>query len=268
MIDLHSHILPGIDDGASSEVVSIEMARMAVADGITDMACTPHVLAGKYPNTSETILPAIEALQKTLDRHGIPLKLHSGADIHIAPDLAERLAGGNIPTLNFSRYFLLEPPHEVLPPRLKQFAARTLEAGFIPIITHPERLLWAHRHFDVIQQLNDLGCPLQITADSILGGFGSGARKLAERIVKDGRMVLFATDAHSEKWRKPLMSQAYKTVSELVGGDEAEHMFHHRPADILANADLNAGARPPKPAPSGEGQASFARRVIEHVLRG
>lgn len=172
MIDLHSHILPGLDDGSPNVGVSIEMARLAVADGITHMACTPHVMLGKYPNRSSNILPAVSALQAELDVRDIKLALMAGADVHVAWDLPDRLAAREIPTLNASRYFLLEPPHEILPPNLEKLASRLIDAGFIPVITHPERLMWIKNHYNVIERLYDMGCPLQLTAESITGGFG------------------------------------------------------------------------------------------------
>ncbi|TIP05731.1 MAG: capsular biosynthesis protein [Mesorhizobium sp.] len=266
MIDLHSHILFGLDDGAPDMATSLEMARMAVADGITHMACTPHVVPGSYPNSSATILPAMQALQAMLDAQQIPLKLYCGADVHIAPNLVERLANGDIPTLNGSRYLLLEPLHEVLSPKLEDLAARLLEAGFVPIITHPERLLWAERHFDVIRRLADVGCPLQITAGAVVGGFGLPARRLAEKILKEGRASVVASDAHGATWRRPVMSKAYRAVADQAGEDEAERLFRSRPAAILADAEpglvmpaRRAGMRPQ----SGHGAA---RRFIDRMF--
>ena len=237
MIDLHSHILSGLDDGAPDMATSVAMASMAVADGATHMACTPHIFPGKYANSAANIVPAIQALQATLDERKIPLKLFCGADVHVAPDLVERLAAGEVPTLNRSRYFLLEPPHEVLPPKLEDLAVRLLEAGFVPIVTHPERLLWAGRHFEVIRRLADLGCPLQITAGSVLGGFGPAAKELAEKILDEGRASFFASDGHGTRWRKPLLSKACETVARRVGDEEAQQMFLYRPAAILADAE-------------------------------
>lgn len=256
MIDLHSHILPGIDDGAANVDVSIEMARMAVADGITHMACTPHIFPGKYENSSAIILPAIQSLQATLNEQNIPLQLVCGADVHIALNLVDRIQAGEVPTLNSTRYFLLEPPHEVLPPRLVDLAAQMLDAGLVPIITHPERLLWVGRHYDVIVKLADLGCPLQITAGSILGDFGDAARKLAQRILTEGRAGIFASDAHGTGRRRPILSEAYKYVAEQRGEEEAEQMFHLRPAAILANEALNI----PMPSRRGRERQKSDRR--------
>lgn len=169
MIDLHSHILPGLDDGSPDLAMSLEMARLAVADGTTHMACTPHVMPGVYENATPNIAEAVQALELELHRAAIPLTLYVGADVHLAPDLPDRLRLGTVPTLNGSRYFLFEPPHHILPPRLEDFAARLIGAGFVPILTHPERLTWIKANYDVIERLNTLGCLIQLTADSVTG---------------------------------------------------------------------------------------------------
>lgn len=267
MIDLHSHILSALDDGATDVATSVEMARMAVADGITHMACTPHIFPGKYENSAATILPAMHSLQAMLDAQSIPLTLCCGADVHIAPNLIERLKNGEVPTLNGTRYFLLEPPHEILPPRLEDFATRLLEAGFVPIITHPERLSWASRHFDVIQRLSDLGCPLQLTADSLTGAFGSAARQLCERILKEGRASFFASDAHGVSWRKPGLSGAYAMIAEQFGQEEAERMFSHRPAAILSNAEPAAVLPSPRGIVGAAAGQGFTRRLVDRIFR-
>ena len=238
MIDLHSHILPGIDDGASNIEVSIEMARIAVADGITHMACTPHIFPGKYDNNSAMILPAIEALQSVLDDKKVALKLMCGADAHVSIDLIDRIRLGEIPTLNGSRYFLLEPPHEVLPPRLPELAEKALLAGYVPIITHPERLLWGERHYEVFIKLSDMGCLLQLTAGSLLGDFGSLAKRIAERILTDGRAGIVATDTHGIKYRKPILSSAYRDIATKIGKSEAEELFVKRPMAIVSDQEI------------------------------
>lgn len=124
MIDLHSHILPGLDDGSPNLAESLEMARLAVADGTTHMACTPHIMPGVYRNQTANIVSAMQGLERALRDAAIPLTLYIGADVHVAPDLQGQLSSGNVPTLNKSRYFLFEPPHHILPPRLEDLALR------------------------------------------------------------------------------------------------------------------------------------------------
>ncbi|MDS4069917.1 MAG: CpsB/CapC family capsule biosynthesis tyrosine phosphatase, partial [Candidatus Competibacter sp.] len=120
MIDLHCHLLPGIDDGAPDLAISLAMARIAAADGIEVVACTPHIYPGLYENNGPAIRRAVSELQAHLDEAAIPLRLTYGADTHIAPDLVAGLREGRVPSLHGSRYFLLEPPHHVAPPRLEE----------------------------------------------------------------------------------------------------------------------------------------------------
>ena len=130
MIDLHSHILPGIDDGAETLDVSLAMARAWVADGVSVVACTPHITPRIYRNTGPGIRQGIAALQAELDREGIPLRLVSGADNHIMPDMAGGLAAGNLLSLADSRYVLVEPPHHIMPQRLDDVFFSLMVAGY------------------------------------------------------------------------------------------------------------------------------------------
>ncbi|MFA6031722.1 MAG: CpsB/CapC family capsule biosynthesis tyrosine phosphatase [Myxococcota bacterium] len=238
MIDLHSHILPGLDDGPSDVAESLEMARQAVADGTTHMACTPHVMPGMYQNGTQNISRAVHSFHQALRRADIPLALYVGADVHIAPDLPDQLALGDVPTINGSRYFLFEPPHHVLPPRLEELAARLINAGFIPILTHPERLTWLKANYDVIERLNAAGCLIQLTADSIVGAFGRSALYYSEKLIGEGRVDIIASDAHGSTRRRPGLSRAVVAAAKLCGDDEVYNMVVKRPGDILANRPL------------------------------
>ncbi|QND65767.1 capsular biosynthesis protein [Mesorhizobium loti] len=238
MIDLHSHILPGLDDGSPSLAESLEMARLAVADGTTHMACTPHVLPGVYKNATQNIAEAVQALELELRRAAIPLSLYVGADIHIAPDLPDRLMLGTVPTLNGSRYFLFEPPHHILPPRLEDLAARLINVGFVPILTHPERLTWIKANYDVVERLNALGCLIQLTADSVIGAFGRTALYFSEKLLDEGRVDIIASDTHGAGRRRPGLSQAVVAIANRCGEDEAYNMAVKRPDAILRNQPL------------------------------
>jgi protein-tyrosine phosphatase len=126
------------------------MARAAVADGIRIAACTPHILPGVYPNTGPAIRSAILELQGELDRDEIPLLLVPGADVHAFPDLIAGLKTGRILSIGKSRYFLLEPPQDVLPPRFDGFIQDLTDAGYVPVITHPERMSWLDSRYDFL----------------------------------------------------------------------------------------------------------------------
>lgn len=233
MIDLHCHLLPGIDDGARDLETSLAMARIAAADGITTIACTPHILPGVYNNSGPAIRAAIVSLQHALDEAGIAVRLVSGADAHVTPALGAQLRDGRALSLNDTRYFLLEPPHHVLPPRLEDHVFGLQAAGFVPILTHPERLTWLDQHYDLAKRLVYSGVLMQITAGSLTGRFGRRAHYWAERMLDEGFCHLLATDAHDPVQRVPLLAEARDHAARRVGPEEAMHLVLTRPQGIV-----------------------------------
>ena len=246
MIDLHCHILPGIDDGASDWSVAMEMAKLYVADGVTVVACTPHILPGLYHNSGPQIREATLALQQALDREGIRLRLVTGADVHMAPDLIAGLRAGRLLSLADSRYVLVEPPHHVAPVRMEHFFFDLVVAGYVPILTHPERLSWINSHYSDIQRLIRGGVWMQITAGSLTGAFGRTAQYWANRMLDEGCVHVLATDAHDTRRRPPHLSAGRDLAAKRVGAEEAEHLVVIRPQGILDNM---LPAALPMPAP-------------------
>jgi protein-tyrosine phosphatase len=259
MIDLHSHILPGIDDGATDLSTSIGMARAWVADGVTAVACTPHILPGLYHNTGPQIRRAVENLQRVLDDENIPLRLVSGADAHIVSDFVSGLRSGRLLSLADTRYVLVEPPHHVAPPRLEQFFFGVMSAGYVPILTHPERLTWIEPNYTTIKRLARRGVWMQITAGSLTGSFGRSARYWAERMLDEGCVNILATDAHNLRSRPPKLSEGREVAARRLGAAEAEHLVVNRPQGILANV---APSSTPMPAPI------FSSSEVAYVEKG
>ena len=235
MFDLHSHILPAIDDGAAHEGQSLEMARMYAAQSVQCVACTPHILPGVYHNTGPQIRQAVEALQARIDAEGIPLLLVPGADNHIIPDFVGGLRSGTLLAIADSRYALVEPPHHTAPARLGELFFNILVAGYVPILTHPERLTWIESRFDLIQELAARGVWMQITAGSLAGAFGRRPKYWAERMICEGMVQLLATDAHDTQKRPPDLMVGYRAAERLVGAEEAHHLVATRPRSILFN---------------------------------
>lgn len=245
MIDLHCHLLPGIDDGASDLTTSLAMARIAAEDGITVTACTPHIYPGMYDNHGPAIRRAVVELQIRLEEAGIPLHLTFGADTHIAPDLVAGLRAGRLPTLHDSRYFLLEPPHHVAPPRLAEMVFDLLAAGYVPVITHPERLSWIEDRYEIFVELARRGAWLQVTAGSMTGRFGKAARYWGERLLDEGWVHILATDAHGVDRRPPLLAEGRRVAERWVGTGEALHLVETRPQGILDNLQPERLQAPP-----------------------
>lgn len=272
MIDLHSHLLPGIDDGAPDVNVALAMARAFVADGITVVACTPHILPGLYPNTGADILRRVAWLQSVLDDHAIALRVVAGADNHMVPDFVAGLQSGHLLPLHNSRYVLVEPPHHNAPPRMEEFFFDLLANGYVPILTHPERLSWINQRYRAIERLADAGVWMQITAGSVLGAFGRNARHWAERMLDEGRAHIFATDAHDLTKRPPNLSAALQMVADRVGSAEAENLFFVRPRGILLNeppSELPAPVRrvPAKPTAHTDSSPTVRARGLWRIFQ-
>lgn len=255
MIDLHSHILPGIDDGSRSLDMSLDMARMAVDSGITTMACTPHIYPGLYMNDTAGIVAARDALQRALDDKGIPLKLTTGADVHLVPGLLDGLRRGIVPCLHGTRYLLLEPSHHVAPPRFQESVFQLVAAGYVPVITHPERLTWVEDNYAVFGDLVRQGAWMQVTAGALTGVFGPRAKYWGERFLGDGLTHIIASDCHSSGRRSPVaMDKAAEIARRMVGKEEAALLVRGRQQKILANAMPSTVPAPPRAeAPAKKG---------------
>ena len=233
MIDLHCHLLPGLDDGAPDLATSLTMARQAVDQGVTVIACTPHILPGVYHNHGPDIRSATRLLQDALNREGIALQLETGADVHMAPNFVAGLTSGELLTLADSRYVLVEPPHHVAPPQLEDFFFNLVTAGYVPILTHPERLSWMPSRYDTIKKLVQTGVWMQVTAGSFTGAFGRTALYWAVRLLDEGCVHLIASDAHDAERRPPDLALGRESVEKRVGAQEAEHLVFTRPMGIL-----------------------------------
>jgi len=258
MIDLHCHLLPGIDDGAADEATSLEMARIAAADGIRVVACTPHIYPGLYENDAAGIRARTRALQRRLHEEGIALALDVGADLHLTPELLGRLRSKTAPTIAGSRYFLLEPPHTVAPPRFAETVFDFVAAGYVPVVTHPERLSWIGRHYELFTQLVRSGVWMQVTAGSLVGRFGRRAKSVAERMLDDGLVHLLATDAHGTRHRAPLLAEGRLAAEKRVGAEEARRLVVDRPQAILD--DRPPGEVPAVPLLAIDGRGKHAAR--------
>ena len=247
MIDLHCHMLPGIDDGAPDRGVALAMARCAVADGITVTACTPHIYPGMYENDREGIQRAIEAFRQVLAEEGIGLELVIGADTHLAPDLLQGIRESRVPTLNGSRYLLLEPPHHSVPPRFEESVFQLRAAGIVPVITHPERLSWIESHYQVFERLVHAGAWMQVTSGALTGRFGKRPQYWGERMLDEGLVHILATDSHHIDRRPPLLAEGRDAAAQRVGAEEAEKLVSTRPRAILNDEPTENVPMPVRP---------------------
>jgi len=241
LVDIHCHLLPGLDDGPSDWQESLAMAELAAADGIGTIVAPPHQLGGNGHVEAAAIGDSVRQFQDVLDRRGVRLRVLPGADVRIAPELVKKIRGGEVLTLaDRRRHVLLELPHEVYLP-LDRVLAELSAAGLCGILSHPERNAGILRRPDVVRGLLDAGCLLQVTAGSLLGAFGPAVEQLAERLVCQGMAHFVATDAHGVRVRRPLLRAAFERVAELAGLDAARRLCVDNPACVAAGRHVASG---------------------------
>jgi len=242
-VDIHCHLLPGIDDGAKSWDDSLAMARMAVADGIDTIVVTPHQLGGFSQNHGEAIRERTEELAQLLAKHEIPLAVLPGADVRIESGMIALVQQGEVLSLaDHRRHILLELPHELYFP-LDRLLSELGAAGMVGILSHPERNAGIMAKPAIVGPLVDAGCLMQITAGSLLGTFGPQSQSVAERLASDGLVHFVSTDAHGLKSRRPQLTAAHRRMAELVGSVLADQCCRDNPAAVAAGRPVAAGRR-------------------------
>lgn len=246
MIDLHCHMLPGIDDGAPDLPTALEMARIAVRDGIAMTACTPHIYPGLYDNTGAQIMQEVQAFRTRLQEADIPLEITYGADIQLVPELVHGLRSGHMPTLHGTRYFLFEPPHHTVPVGFSHLIFDLLASGYRPVITHPERLTWLdEKHYDWFVDAARAGAWIQLTDGAVTGRFGRRPKYWGEKFLGDGLVHILATDAHDPEHRPPLLAEGRAAAEPYIGADEAELLVTGRPQAVIENREPREIPPPP-----------------------
>lgn len=216
MIDLHTHILPGIDDGARTLEDALDMARAFVDEGVTAVGATPHV-RDDYPTSAETMLQAVATLQRVLDEEAIPLVLLPGAEV--AVEWVARLHDTELRRLTLAasgRYLLVETPYHGWPAAIVEQLRRLLAAGFTPVLAHPERNPIVQATPSLLAPLVEGGMLVQVTAASLDGRLGKASRVTGHRLVAAGLAHLLASDAHAAHVRAAGLLTAIDTLQDAA----------------------------------------------------
>lgn len=220
LVDIHAHILPNIDDGSPTLAASLDLARAAVADGITHALMTPHHLNGRYVNHKQDVIKLTDEFQAKLKQEEIPLTVFPSQEVRLSSDIPEALEEDDILFCDEEgKYMLLEMPSEDVPLYAKDMTYRLLGMGIIPIIVHPERNAKILDHPEVLQEFLEQGCLTQVTASSYVGVFGKRVADFSERLVVAGQVATFASDVHTLTKRESKMIAAYEKLAKQMGND-------------------------------------------------
>jgi protein-tyrosine phosphatase len=243
MIDIHSHVLAGLDDGARSFEESVAMIRIAAETGTTDLVASPHANLD-FQFNPERVEERLAELQQTSGA----LRLHCGCDFHLYFDnIHDALAHPSKYTINHKRYLLVEFPDLLIAKSTPEVFAQLLDSGMTPVITHPERNFLLHKRMEEMESWIESGCLVQVTAQSLLGRFGADARNVARQLMKRGLVHFIASDAHDAEDRTPRLDLAYKHVAGRYGRERAELLFVTNPLAVIEGEPL-----PEQPAPEAD----------------
>lgn len=213
MVDLHCHLLPGIDDGSKSLEISLRLAREAAENGVTHALLTPHHMNGRYVNHKKDVIQKTNEFQKQINAHNIPLTVFPGQEVRINGQLLEALDEDDILFADTAgKYMMLEFPDDDVPHYTNRMIFDLQQRGIIPVIVHPERNTRIMAEPDLIYQLLEKGCLSQITASSYVGTFGKKVENFSRQLIEAGQGYVFASDAHDLPERKYEMRQAFKKL--------------------------------------------------------
>lgn len=237
MIDSHCHILPGIDDGSKNMEQSLEMAKIAVADGIKTIVATPHIHLGRFDNDLNLIKTTLDEFKEQLKANDIPLDIRIGAEVHIDPEVMVLIAQGLIPfagTLDGFKVMLLEFPFTHIPPGSDKFVAWLKQKGIKAMIVHPERNREIRESITKLQAFIQQDCLIQITSSSLLGTFGEDTKACAEELLRYDWVSIIASDAHNTKSRPPKLKAAREAAALIVGEEASWKLVRDNPAEYLS----------------------------------
>lgn len=238
-IDLHSHILPALDDGAGDMKKAREMLRIAYEEGIREIIATPHFFASRKSASIERIRETIEEVHKEMENWGFHIKLYSGNEIYYRSEVEELLEQGQICTLADSQYVLVEFDPMTEYSYLRDGILKLDSYGYIPILAHTERYECLFQKKERLQRVKDHGGLIQVNASSFLGGMFDEVSRRARYIMKNQLLDFVGTDAHSTGKRSPRMQETAAYLYRKLGKERTEEILFKNPKAVLANQRIS-----------------------------
>lgn len=236
MIDIHNHIIPGVDDGSKDIETSIKMLEIAEADGIKTIAATPHYLRGRYEAPYETVLKMVNLLQNEARNRGLKIEIIPGQEILIDNNTIKDYKEKKIGCINKTKYMLVELPMDKIPDYALDMIYELRLLNIKPILAHPERYEYIINNISTINEFANEGCLFQINTGSITGIFGNKVQKTAEKLIKHRFCNFIASDSHSINRRRP----GFKAALDIIQKEDSyfPDMLNINTNNLVNNKDI------------------------------
>ena len=234
MIDIHSHLLYGIDDGPKTKDESLDMLKIAAKDGISTIIATPHYIYGANRYSKETLIDHYEEIREAIVEEKIPIDLLLGNEMFLDEYVVEAILSGDCLTLGDSPFVLVEYYQHAAVHSIKPILYELMLKHYQPIIAHVERFIHNKNDVNRLKELQEWGCLFQINASSITHPRNGVEKKLILHMIEEDMIQFIASDAHNTKKRKPNLKNAYTIVSKKIGQDMADHVFIKNPQMLLS----------------------------------
>lgn len=236
-IDIHSHILPFMDDGARDEKMSLAMLRIAESEGITDIIVTPHYRQGHYKGERKDVEQALSKMREVMKEEGIHINLYPGNEIYYRSELEEKLDSGALSTMNDTEYVLVEfsPMEDFM--YIRSAVEELLSIGYTPIIAHVERIQCIEKKTEHARTLKRMGCELQVNASSIVGEAGFRSKHFTQKLLKEELVDYVGTDAHNVEKRPPKMKKCAEMLYRKYDREYVEAILCRNAAKRLLAED-------------------------------
>ena len=238
MIDIHTHIIPNIDDGSKSVEETFTLLKEAVKEGFTDVILTPHYIK-EYYETNTTIRKYwVDSINETLIKLKLPIKVHIGNEIYVCEDMDELIYYKKVSTLNDSKYVLFELPMNTSIKYLDEIIFKIFNLDLVPILAHPERYRYIQINIDLAKKIREKGVLFQCNYGSILGLYGEHAKKAVIKLLKDNLVDFVATDVHAPNSIYSSVNEGLKKIERIIGKGQLEQMTTINPKKVILNEDL------------------------------
>ena len=232
-IDIHSHILPHLDDGASDMETALAMLRIAAAEGISDIIVTPHYRSGRFRGDRRQTDKVLADVRAAMKEEGIPINLYPGCEIYYRSELEEKLESGVLSTMNDTEYVLVEfSPMEDIS-YIRSAVDELFSIGYTPILAHVERIQCIAKKIEYARQLKKIGCELQVNASSIMGATGFWDKRFVHKLLKEELVDYIGTDAHNTDVRKPAMKKCAELLYKKYDRAYADAVLYKNAAERL-----------------------------------